>query len=89
MSMMQNDSAFVAEQMVRLAIEENAQRTAPSVLRGLIPFKDGNQWCVLLGPNIQEGICGFGDSPREACAQFDALWNTGVQPTPPKPTEKE
>ena len=26
---------------------------------GLKPFKDGNQWCILLGDNIQEGICGL------------------------------
>lgn len=26
------------------------------------PFKDGNQWCFLYGDNIQEGICGFGDT---------------------------
>ena len=26
------------------------------------PFKDGNQWCFLYGKNIQEGICGFGET---------------------------
>lgn len=29
---------------------------------GVKPFKDGNQWCFLYGDNIQEGICGFGDT---------------------------
>lgn len=29
-------------------------------------FLDGNQWCALLGENIQEGIAGFGLSPKEA-----------------------
>ena len=24
-------------------------------------FKDGNQWCVLSGENLQEGVAGFGD----------------------------
>jgi hypothetical protein len=27
---------------------------------------DGNQWCALLGGNLQEGIAGFGDTPAEA-----------------------
>jgi hypothetical protein len=27
---------------------------------------DGDQWLALLGENIQEGICGFGDSPKAA-----------------------
>jgi len=28
--------------------------------------KDGNQWCVLYGDDLQSGIAGFGDSPHEA-----------------------
>lgn len=36
---------------------------------GIKPFKDGNQWCFLYGPNLQEGIAGFGDSI------FDAAWD--------------
>lgn len=38
---------------------------------GLIPYKDGNQWCVRWGENIQEGICGFGDTPMKAIADFN------------------
>lgn len=37
---------------------------------GLKPYKDGNQWCILAGDNIQEGICGFGDTIDEALYQF-------------------
>jgi hypothetical protein len=37
---------------------------------GLKPYKDGNQWCVLLGDNIQEGICGFGDTIDDALYAF-------------------
>jgi hypothetical protein len=28
--------------------------------------KDGDQWCVLVGDNIQEGVAGFGHSIGEA-----------------------
>lgn len=35
------------------------------------PYKDGNQWCVILGENIQEGIVGFGNSPFEAIVNFN------------------
>ena len=38
-------------------------------------FKDGNQWCVLYGENIQDGICGFGDTPRLAVYDFNKSWN--------------
>ena len=37
---------------------------------GLKPYKDGDQWCILLGDNIQEGICGFGDTVDEALYKF-------------------
>lgn len=29
---------------------------------GVKPFKDGNKWSFLYGDNIQEGICGFGET---------------------------
>lgn len=34
--------------------------------------KEGNQWCVLYGDNLQEGICGFGKTPFEAIQNFNA-----------------
>lgn len=34
-------------------------------------FPDGNQWCALYGDNIQEGLCGFGDTPAKAVVDFD------------------
>lgn len=38
-------------------------------------FPDGNQWCALLGDNLQEGVAGFGDSPELACEAFDKAWH--------------
>jgi len=32
--------------------------------------KDGDQWCVLFGANIQDGIAGFGGSTWEAIMNF-------------------
>ena len=37
---------------------------------GLKPYKDGNQWCILAGDNIQEGVCGFGDTIEDALYEF-------------------
>lgn len=37
----------------------------------LIPFKDGDQWCVLLGENLQVGIAGFGETPYKAILAFN------------------
>lgn len=49
---------------------------ASTVLKlGLVPYKDGDQWCVLYGSNLQEGISGFGDTPDAAMENFDLNWN--------------
>ena len=37
-------------------------------------FQDGNAWCALLGRDIAVGVVGWGDSPAEAMAAFDAAW---------------
>lgn len=42
------------------------------VILGLTPFKDGDQWCVLWGKDLQNGIAGFGDTPVKAMYAFDA-----------------
>lgn len=38
-------------------------------------FPDGDQWCVLLGDSIQEGVTGFGDTPRKAAVAFNHNFN--------------
>lgn len=45
---------------------------------------DGNQWCVLLGDNLQDGVAGFGNSPSEASRAFDLAWVTPLPVTRPK-----
>jgi len=48
----------------------------PSVMLGLVPKPDGNQWCALYGENIQDGVAGFGDSPNAAMQAFDVAWKS-------------
>lgn len=36
----------------------------------LKPYRDGNAWCILLGEDIQSGICGFGDTLTETYLDF-------------------
>lgn len=35
-----------------------------------LPYLDGDSWCVLLGSDIQSGICGFGRTKFEALMDF-------------------
>ncbi len=36
---------------------------------------DGNKWSALYGDNIQQGVCGFGDTPEKAALDFDRNWH--------------
>ena len=47
-------------------------------------YPDGNQWCALYGENLQEGVCGFGDTPELAALDFDKNWG-GMRLKEPKP----
>ena len=42
----------------------------------VILSRDGDQWCALLGANLQEGHAGFGDSPADALRALanDLAW---------------
>ncbi len=41
-----------------------------AVVLRIPPVKDGDQWCVLYGENLHEGIAGFGSTPWEAMQEF-------------------
>lgn len=43
-------------------------------------FIDGNQYCVLLGSNIQDGIAGFGDTVHKAIINWNASFFTEIKP---------
>lgn len=38
--------------------------------------KDGSQWCVLLGEDLQQGISGFGDTPYLAILDWNKNMNS-------------
>lgn len=52
------------------------EQRRPHVLMKPSLGKDGNMWCALYGDNIQEGVCGFGETPAQAMADFDKNWET-------------
>lgn len=80
--------------IVDMDFERSKFLSRPSVMLGLKPFQDGNAFCVLLGENIQVGVCGFGDTPDEAMAAFDKEWIAKAkvaqhqQPQPAQPERK-
>ena len=38
-------------------------------------FIDGDQWCCMYGENLQDGISGFGDTPKKAVSDWNKQWN--------------
>jgi hypothetical protein len=46
----------------------------PSVMLGVKPKQDGDQWCAMLGDNLMENVAGFGDAPDKAMMAFDSAW---------------
>lgn len=63
--------ASVAQEYAAAAYEQ--QR--PSAIYRPAISKDGNQWCAFYGDNLQDGVCGFGDTPALAMADFDKNWS--------------
>lgn len=62
--------------------QETAERKNKwAVILGLVPFRDGNQWCVLYGRNLQQGIAAFGETPEKAINAFDVEMNREIGET--------
>ena len=57
-----------------------AHPDSPSALRRpIVSLRDG-LWVALLGPSIEEGIVGLGDSVEAALRAFDAQYNVRLRP---------
>lgn len=65
---------------LHIAESVELERLRPFMLLRPKMFPDGNQWCALYGDNIQDGVCGFGDTPHQASVDFDIQWlNARIQ----------
>lgn len=69
-----SDTSFFDHILHQERMQTEAQRQRPFMLLRPKMYPDGNQWCALYGDNIQEGVCGFGDTPGSAAAAFDEAW---------------
>jgi hypothetical protein len=58
----------------KMKVEIDYERPGiPSTAKLLQPilFKEGHTYCCVLGPGIQEGIVGFGETPEQAIQDWD------------------
>jgi hypothetical protein len=77
------DACTLTEQSRLNAAIEAEEFNLIAILKPRV-FIDGNQWCVLFGADLQEGIAGFGDSPTEAVFAFNKAWRKKL---PQKPVD--
>lgn len=71
---MERSAALVVDELAELARSLWDKQAAPHVLMRPDIARDGNKWSVLYGSNIMDGVCGYGDTPAEAMADFDQRW---------------
>lgn len=65
-----------AADMTKVIIEQAVScYEHPSAIYRPKLFPDGNKWCALYGDNIQDGVCGFGDTPADAIHDFNNNWH--------------
>lgn len=53
----------------------NDLRCSPHVLMRPLITKDGNAWMCMYG-DLPTGVVGCGNTPEEACADFDRAWRS-------------
>ena len=55
----------------------------PSVIYRPTITQDGDMFIALLGPDLQVGVVGVGETPEKAMQAFDLAWKTPAS-TPPR-----
>lgn len=73
--------AFDISHVTSLAVESitsvSNALTRPSAVYRPKLTKDGDMWIALYGSNLQSGVCGCGETPEKAMAEFDKAWYQG------------
>lgn len=77
-----------AEMSMRACQDAASEYSRPSAVFRPRIFQDGNTWCALLGDNIQEGVCGFGESAGHAMYDFDIQWCKKIERNQPAQVEE-
>lgn len=72
----QFDFSYQLEIIKQSFLEVSYELQRPCILFKPKLIKDGNEWCVLYGDNLQEGVAGYGKSPEIAMLEFDKAWKS-------------
>jgi hypothetical protein len=66
--------------MQRMELYCMAHPGSPTAMRQPRLLARGKVWIALLGPNLEEGIAGFGNTVEAALRGFDAQYVRGLRP---------
>jgi hypothetical protein len=69
-------------ELLNVELNEALYRENLAVILKIPPVQDGNQWCVLYGKDLHDGIAGFGDTPWAAMRAFHDAMLVERAPTP-------
>ncbi len=72
-SQRQHNQIMLHQSRISFAVEQE-ELGRFSLLKPLL-LKDGSQWCVLYGKDLQEGIAGFGSTPNKAIRDWNKQWD--------------
>lgn len=71
---------FIKEMAMRREeadVKRHERRALWVVILGLVPQRDGNQYCFTWGV-FPEGVVGFGDTPYKAMLEFERAMNQAL-----------
>lgn len=70
-------SHLIQEQYWESELARSVQMEEYALFAQLRPLitQDGDQWCVLYGKNLHDGIAGFGDTPYLAVLAWNKEWH--------------
>lgn len=72
-----------ASEIVSIDCDAADRRRQWATVLGLMPYRDGDRWCVSTGGDRETAVCGFGDTPELAIWEFEKAMSAkgGTNPT--------
>lgn len=61
----------IAQESLNHECEAQRMKRYWAVVLGLSIKRDGDQYCILWGENLQTGVAGFGKTPADAIQNFE------------------
>lgn len=90
LSALKQQKATIEIEIAKLRLLEQQVSFAPHLNVPVRVYRDGSRWvCIFEShPDHLRCVVAYGDSPAQACRNFDALWNGGYIMQDPEEEEE-